>query len=193
MLSQLKNLFLDEASRWVLWLPVFLGLGIALFFSYGQNVSEKSAFAAVSMAVSLFALNRKRPIARYVAIITLTIAIGFAAAKFRTEFVKAPIIPVINSPITLSGNIAEISYSTGFPVLILENLRIDNLDKRYIPKKIRLNVRTKIRDEIRPGIGLSQMQNLCRQQGRLSKVAMILREMHIISKLGRQALLLSQL
>jgi len=41
-------------------------------------------------------------------------------AKIRTEMVKSPIMPQLNHPVTLSANIHEISYSSGFPTLILE-------------------------------------------------------------------------
>ena len=87
---------------------------------------------------------------RWLCILLLFVSAGFFVTKFKADNVHANFIDTNGKPVTISGNIVEIGYANDYPRLTLNNLRIDELGKD-LPDMIRLNVRTKIRDEIRPG------------------------------------------
>ncbi len=148
----IKNLLLEEAERWILWLPVFLGLGIVAYFALPYEPSQRQLAGMVAGVATLGLISRRRhPALKIAAFAAAVFVLGFAVAKLRADAVSSPVIYDLKKPFTISGNIDSISYSSGFPVLVLENLRIDNIDQRYLPEKIRLNVRTRFKEEVRPG------------------------------------------
>lgn len=150
MLSFLKNSFLNEYQRWVLWLPVFQACGIITYFALHN---EPSTFAAIGLLISSAILLRafwRRGILRVVFMALLFFTIGFSAAKFRAEIVNAPKIQK-QTYFTLSGNVEQIDFINNYPRLLLNNLRIDDLKPEEIPAKIRLTVRTKIKGDLLPG------------------------------------------
>ena len=149
--DNIKSSLLNEADRWVLWLPVFFGFGIALYFSLPDEPSLNFAIALVIGSAALFAVSHKKFALRMASLCLVFVVLGFASGKINTDLAEAPIFPGNKDAITISGNIVSISYSGDFPSLVLENLRIDEIDQKYLPKKIRLNVRTKFKEPVRPG------------------------------------------
>lgn len=150
MLGKIRQLLLEESYNWVLWLPVFFGLGIAVYFALPYEPTPGSAIRLVTAPVVLLVLGRRIFILRAIAIILLFIGLGFATIKIKADTIHTPFISTDGKSVTVSGNIEEISYANDYPRLTLTNLRIDDLGKN-MPDKIRLTVRTKIRDEIKVG------------------------------------------
>ena len=84
-----------EQERWFLWLPVLFGAGIALYFALPV---EPLTLVAPMPAVAALALHLAGPRARLggglgglVTAALLAVALGIAAAKLRTEVVRAPV------------------------------------------------------------------------------------------------------
>ncbi len=80
-----------EQDRWFLWLPVLFGAGIALYFALP---AEPHALVALMPALAALALHLAGPRTGLGGLVTaalLAIALGIAAAKLRTEFVRAPV------------------------------------------------------------------------------------------------------
>ena len=147
-----KNSLLEDADRWVLWIPVFFGLGVGVYFILPTEPSLYAAGGLVSGACGLFILSRRKQFAiKALSVIFLIFALGFLAAKIRTETSGTAVVEYSNKPITLSGNIEDINYSGSYPSITLRNLRIDEFTPEQIPKYIRLNVRTKIKGDIKTG------------------------------------------
>jgi competence protein ComEC len=85
-----------EQDRWFLWLPALFGAGIALYFALP---SEPPVLVASMPAVAAFALHlagpRTGPYAVLAGLATtalLAATLGLAAAKLRTESVRAPVL-----------------------------------------------------------------------------------------------------
>jgi competence protein ComEC len=79
-----------EHERWFLWLPVLFGAGIALYFALSE---EPPALVALMPAVAALALHLAGPRNGLGGLLTaalLASALGLAAAKIRTETVRAP-------------------------------------------------------------------------------------------------------
>lgn len=83
---------LAERHRWPLWLPVFLGVGCALYFALPVEPSAGLGLAAGGMALlaaSAAALARR---GRMMLALAAALSLGFAAAKFAEERVAAPVL-----------------------------------------------------------------------------------------------------
>src|SRR5689334_9722983 len=78
-----------EQDRWFLWLPVFLGTGIGIYFSltFEPPFWLGLALAALTVAAVAFLRWRERGIAAALAL--AAIAVGFAAAEIETWAVAA--------------------------------------------------------------------------------------------------------
>jgi competence protein ComEC len=79
-----------ERSRWMLWLPVALGLGIAVYF---ELPSEPALWLGPALATAALVLVFFAPagsLARAVAIGLVAAAVGFGLIAWRTASVAAP-------------------------------------------------------------------------------------------------------
>lgn len=150
VINNIKNNLLEESIRWVLWLPVFYGAGIGIYFGIYNEPPLWFAFGLVAASALLLIILYRHFLGRSVAIILLTMALGFTVAKINTLLADAPIIAKVEHPLKISGNIEEISSSKGYPVLYLGNLRIDELGK-VVPEEVKITVRTKFKEEVIPG------------------------------------------
>ncbi len=146
----IKNNFFEEAQRWVLWLPVFYGTGIGIYFGLYNEPPVYLVCLVVGVSWLALLVLWKNFATRLLAIILVTMSLGFAVAKINTEIVRAPIVPVIDHPMVISGNITNISSEKGFPQLFLHNLRIDELGAD-VPKNVKISVRSKIKEPVEPG------------------------------------------
>ena len=98
------NLLDAERSRWMLWLPVALGLGIAIYF---ELPSEPALWLGPALAATALVLVFFAPagsLARAVAIGLVAAAVGFGLIAWRTASVAAP---------TLSQPMLNINLDTG--------------------------------------------------------------------------------
>ncbi|HEX5959189.1 MAG TPA: ComEC/Rec2 family competence protein [Hyphomicrobiaceae bacterium] len=107
-----------EQDRWFLWLPVLFGAGIALYFALP---SEPPTLVALMPGVAALALHLAGPRAGLAGLSTaalLAATLGIAAAKLRTEWVRAPVLPAASEPgrarpVDVSGYIELIEPRAG--------------------------------------------------------------------------------
>jgi competence protein ComEC len=81
-----------ESDRWSLWIPVLFGAGIVFYFALPDEPGAASALALVLAAAGLAVATRSLPLGLVIGGIALAISLGFAAAKLRTEIVRAPVL-----------------------------------------------------------------------------------------------------
>ena len=91
-LSALASWLEAERESWFLWLPVALGLGIALYFWLPLEPSLTACLMPLAASVILKLLWRKTTLAFVTASLIFWCAAGLALAKLRTEWVRAPIL-----------------------------------------------------------------------------------------------------
>ena len=105
LLEHLAHRLEAEHDRWFLWLPVLFGAGIAVYFALP---SEPLLLAAVLPAVAALAVHVAGPRTGLIGLTTgamLAATLGLAAAKLRTEAVRAPVLQTQVGPIDIYGHV----------------------------------------------------------------------------------------
>jgi competence protein ComEC len=94
-----------EHDRWFLWLPVLFGTGISFYFAL---LSEPLLLVAVLPAIAALAIHIAGPRTGLLGLTTgamLAVTVGLAAAKLRTEIVRAPVLQARVGPIDIYGHV----------------------------------------------------------------------------------------
>jgi competence protein ComEC len=153
-LRKLSDALASELENFFLWLPVFLAIGILIFFALPYDPSPYLSFFTIFLSLALFIISRRHYKLHYIALALMTVLIGFTATMIRVELVKAPILRETLEKIWLEGDVCEINNTEDGQKLILENL----LFKGYngvMPKKVRLSLRhTQVKIDIGNHIGV---------------------------------------
>ena len=81
-----------ERPRWFLWLPVFMGLGIATYFSLAVEPSALTVVALLAASAVLRVMGKNTLAGVLITSLLLAMALGFSLAKLRTEWTRAPVL-----------------------------------------------------------------------------------------------------
>ena len=81
-----------ERERWFFWVPVLLGVGIGLYFWLSHEPSLMAALAPFAIAIAVKAVAPRNVLMTLVTGALLTVTFGFALAKLRVEWVRAPVL-----------------------------------------------------------------------------------------------------
>ncbi|MEE8099407.1 MAG: ComEC/Rec2 family competence protein, partial [Hyphomicrobium sp.] len=80
-----------ERERWFFWVPVLLGVGIGLYFWLSHEPSLMAALAPFAIAIAVKAVAPRSVLMTLVTGALLAVTFGFALAKLRVEWVRAPV------------------------------------------------------------------------------------------------------
>ncbi len=139
-----------ERDRLALWLPVFLGSGVATYFALPVEPPLWLGLAVVAGLVGLGVAVRRRP-ALLMAVIALGVAGGgFTVAQWRTATVAAPMLSERLGPTRVSGRIVAVEVFPKGSRITLERLRIARLGPERTPETVRIRLRGK-QPELNPG------------------------------------------
>ena len=144
MTSKFNNLFSvfqKEHDRLVLWLPVLLGVGIGLYFSFPTepDIGLVAGLCALfSLCIWIF---WQKTAGRLLFIALLVVAFGVLRAEIRTNLVAAPVLheEIFFRPI--EGNITDIQIKEKGEKLILSNVQIDGFEEAETPKRISVSLK----------------------------------------------------
>jgi len=81
-----------EQERWGLWLPVLLGVGVGLYFSLPTEPHVLTALAPLGAALAVRAVVPPRTAVILATSAAIAVTAGFALAKVRVEWVRAPVL-----------------------------------------------------------------------------------------------------
>ena len=81
-----------EQERWFFWVPVLLGVGIGAYFSLPFEPHLATALGPLAVALTLRAIAPARLSLVLALNAFLAVATGFAVAKLRVEWVRAPVL-----------------------------------------------------------------------------------------------------
>lgn len=148
--DRLAAVLSEQRESLILWLPVFLSVGIGVYFSLPFEPSyifTLSGFICAGIG-GLFVVPYKnagglRALCFYVVTALFLIIAGFGAAQWRTVRVQTPMLTEALSPVQVEGRIISIeSLEEGKGQrLVLDRLVIEGLHSRKTPERIRLSMR----------------------------------------------------
>lgn len=144
--------FLEQRSRWVLFVPVAIGLGVGLYFA---GLREPSGGPVLAVLLALWAgfflaLWRNWAV-RYVFLALALVALGFSAGCLRALTVAAPMLEKKLGPVTVEGRVFDVDrLENGAFRLVLEDMDIERLARNQTPARARVSVRV---DSARPEPG----------------------------------------
>lgn len=158
--DRLSALLAREWPRFVLWLPVALGIGIAWFFALsGPTRPQEWLLASVCAFVGTGLASRAQDDFKFrsvalglmgAGLVMGMVALGGTAAAWRLPRLATPVLHAPLEQQTLSGVIEDIVVAPGALKLTLGELRIDALPKNQWPHRLRITSR-QYSTEMAPG------------------------------------------
>ncbi len=139
LLGRVADALLQERERWPLWVPVAIGVGVAVYF--GMPV-EPPLWAGPAMAFGAGALawfGRSRMAVLLPAIAAAALAAGFTAGQARTAIVAAPMLAYELDGVEVAGDIVALEPLPGARRIVLASPSIAGIEDR-LPAKLRLRV-----------------------------------------------------
>ena len=130
-----------ERGRFGLWLPVFMGMGVVLYFSLR---AEPVGWAGAAVAGPAFVgalLARTRPLLRAALLAMAAGGLGFASCQFAT-WNALPMEPIPGRGVTVTGWVRGVETLPAGRRMMLEGVRILDSDRplsRTIRVKLRAN------------------------------------------------------
>lgn len=140
-----------ERERWLLWLPVAFGLGIAVFFLLDSEPLWWIALPPLGLCVLLLFVFRAQLGAAYLLSLLLAVTAGFAAAQLRTALVAAPLLTERVGPTEVRGTLLLLERRVADTRLLIQPSSIAGLEQTHLPEKIRLRVAGRKDLALRPG------------------------------------------
>lgn len=141
----------QERARWFVWLPVAFGTGVAVYFSLSAEPAPWTALALPAMACGLAAASKGTRLVHLVALVLLAASLGFAAAKARTEWTRAPVLTHEMRRADIQGVVELIEpRPTRGERLTIRVTDIRGLAPEARPARVRVRVMTR-REGLKPG------------------------------------------
>jgi competence protein ComEC len=144
----------------LLWIPVFLGLGSALYFGLDAEPSFAITGGGISSSLTLWVAmfwrfrRRDEPEKWFLPFLLASTlfwtVLGFSAAQLGTYLVKAPILAHETRPVLLEGTVIhrEAKEDAKGWLFILDDVAIEKWRPDETPQKVRLTFRTKIEADL---------------------------------------------
>lgn len=140
LLARLTAPFLLESERWLLWFPVFLAVGIAVYFGLPVEPPLWSGLAALALLMIGVLLWRARPFALLALMFVSAPVVGFTAAQWRTELVSAPVLPSAEQWADVTGQVLDAEIDPPGARVMLDHVTIVGLAPQVTPLRIRIRL-----------------------------------------------------
>jgi len=142
---------LAERERWVLWLPVAVGSGVAVYFALPVEPARWIGPAVILAAASAaLALRRRLPLLM-LALGVGAAALGFTDATERTRAVAAPVLERPAVAVALEGRILSIEPLDAGQRITLDRLALPLRDAGPRPTRVRVRLPARAAAELDPG------------------------------------------
>ncbi|MBT3907339.1 MAG: DUF4131 domain-containing protein [Rhodospirillaceae bacterium] len=149
--ARISEMALEEQDRWVLWVPVLFGLGIAIYFALPTEPVIYGGILGLIAIVGIGYRGRSNRIILWCAILIGIIIAGFSAAQYRTSSIDGPILSRAVGPTTVTGQVVRVELFPTGSRLSLQKLRISGVGPAETPNRIRLRVKTSKGPDVGPG------------------------------------------
>jgi len=132
----------DEQERRVLWLPVFLGIGVAAYFALPVEPPNWAAPVGLGLGIMLLWLGWRSPVRIIVASAFVALSLGFSAAQWRAQSIAAPVIEKRLGAVLLEGVASSVERRTKGIRIVVSKPEISRLARPKWPASVRITVRT---------------------------------------------------
>ncbi|MDX1581877.1 MAG: DUF4131 domain-containing protein, partial [Alphaproteobacteria bacterium] len=133
-----------ESGRFLLWLPVCLGAGIALYFSLDDEPASTPIIAAGALTALCLAAGWKMLVLRSLLVALLCGWIGFALAVWETGRHDTPMVERKTGPVLLRGIVKDIErYPEGHERALISPSALEGFSGSSLPETVRITIRTK--------------------------------------------------
>lgn len=150
-LSWVAENFAAERDRWANWVPVLLGLGIAIYFGLEREPAPWARLLWIAPACLALGLRRGQGRAYLWALAATLVLLGFGVAQWRATAVAAPVLKRQIGPVTVFGTVENLDRrDDGSARVVLADPAIRGLAAEDTPGRIRITVRSGAGD-LRPG------------------------------------------
>ncbi|MSO53670.1 MAG: ComEC family DNA internalization-related competence protein [Rhodospirillales bacterium] len=140
--SSFGDIIAAERGRWILWLPVLMGLGIGTYFALPVEPPLWIGVGTVAgLAVALW-LTRRCDGPWIVCIGLTTVAISVWSAEIRTRVVAAPVLIDEIWPVSIQGRVVAIEGLQRGSRVTLDSLVIPRLATAAHPAQARISIPT---------------------------------------------------
>ncbi len=146
----LGSMLTAERDRWILWLPVALGIGVLFYFALPVEPPFWTGAAGISGFFVLAILSRRHTALLLAALLLAAFCAGFFAASVRTLGVEGPILSEEVGPGEVIGRVAKVELRDNGHRLVLDHPSIEGVEPEATPERVRITVR-KGAEAIRPG------------------------------------------
>jgi competence protein ComEC len=135
-LVTLQRSFAKQSENLMLWMPVFLILGIWTYFNLYK---EPSSTATITLAVGVALLMWFSRSRRYLIIIAM-IFLGFCTAKLRQEMIATPLLRAYVSESQISGFVADAdNRGNKKRILVVEIDQATHIPEGETPRRVRIS------------------------------------------------------
>ncbi len=141
--------FLEERSRWILWVPGFFGTGVGIYFALSKEPALTPLVMISLLAWVAVLLTKGRGFLWPLLLVAL-IASGMTTAKIRTDLLDVGALKRKVGPVELSGRVISLEVREKGARIVLEDLKGPELSVSELPTRIRISLRDGWQ-EIRPG------------------------------------------
>ncbi|GAB5503181.1 MAG: ComEC/Rec2 family competence protein [Pyruvatibacter sp.] len=141
----------QEQDRLTLWVPVFFGAGVVLYFARSSEPVAWVAPLFLGTALGALPLVRQSLAPRMVLCAVAALMAGFVTADWRAARVDAPVLDRAIRAISIEGILLEkTNRAEGGTRVVIAPTHLGRQLKEGMPARIRINIRTQM-DRVLPG------------------------------------------
>lgn len=139
-LSQMAD---QEQGRFILWMPVWLIVGIALYFRLHDEPAAAGLWAGLLVAGALWgsAAKARHGALTFGARILVCVALGAVLAQLRVAQVTAPILERSVGPIMVIGTVVDVEHRPRAERLIIMPHQMEGMATAKMPARVRVTWR----------------------------------------------------
>lgn len=140
-LARLHEALESQREHWLVFQPVFFGIGVGFYFALPREPTIWAPFAVLCLAALAYAGSRG--LVAIVLGMSVVAAAGCTMAKLRTEWVRAPVLEKRFGPVEVRGYVALVEpMAKRGERLSLHVTAIDGMPADRLPRRVRIRTMT---------------------------------------------------
>src|SRR5437660_4483827 len=139
-----------ERDRHLLWLPVFFGAGIGVYFALTVEPPLWPGLVAANAGAVVSLAMRRHPVWCRAALALSVFAAGFALMRETAWERQTPMLQRQLGPVAVTGRVIDIDLAPKGWRIVVEPDPLPALDPEDQPRRVRLHI-PQTSDELRPG------------------------------------------